>query len=248
MANFEKAIRLCVQKIKDFFGEKFRRGNEDFPYYFTMLLSLIFFIIGLNLFVELTDELLEQDLEPFDQYFTQLIYSFRSDGMTNFMRLITDLGDRDAYIVQIIIIGLFFFFRYNNWKLTLQTVSVLVLATLVNIVLKRVFERQRPLGEHLVEVSTLSYPSGHSMSAMAFYGFLIYLAIRYGNGRWQKLVPPVVFGAIILLIGISRVYLGVHFPSDVIAGFLGGIIWVTLSVIIFNIISLMRLRNKRMKE
>jgi membrane-associated phospholipid phosphatase len=156
------------------------------------------------------------------------------------------LGDRNTYLVIIALLAAYFWLRSRNWKITLQVSAVLVLSTLTNIALKRVINRSRPSLEHLVDVNTLSFPSGHSMSAMAFYGFLMYLTIIGRVNRWLKLLLAIVLMFLILSIGISRIYLGVHYPSDVAAGFFGGLIWVAFSAIVFNIIDL--LRRKRTHE
>jgi undecaprenyl-diphosphatase len=95
--------------------------------------------------------------------------------------------------------------------------------------------RERPSMDQLVSVSTLSFPSGHAMSAMAFYGFLIYLGFHLASTLGVKLAIFFTLGALILLIGFSRIYLGVHYPSDVLAGFIGGIIWVSFFVTLFKI-------------
>jgi undecaprenyl-diphosphatase len=123
--------------------------------------------------------------------------------------------------------------------------TVLVLATLSNIALKEVFNRARPTLEHMVQVYTLSYPSGHAMSAMAFYGFLIFLVIRYNLNPILKAFLVGILSVIILSIGISRIYLGVHFPSDVLAGFIAGLMWVTFCAIVFDVIDLLRKRKSR---
>src|SRR5690606_26451869 len=92
------------------------------------------------------------------------------------------------------------------------------------------------------------YPSGHAMSAMAFYGFLIFLTARYKMNYVLKVILILVFASLIFLIGLSRVYLGVHFPSDVIAGYIGGLIWVTFCAIVFDVIVLYRRRRERAGE
>ncbi|HER41011.1 MAG TPA: phosphatase PAP2 family protein, partial [Salinimicrobium catena] len=113
-----------------------------------------------------------------------------------------------------------------------------------NIALKRAFDRARPTIEHLVVVKTLSYPSGHAMSAMAFYGFLTYLVFQIKMKHWLRAILASIFIFLILAIGISRIYLGVHFPSDVAGGFIAGLIWVAFCVVLFNIIALLRLRKR----
>jgi undecaprenyl-diphosphatase len=230
----------AIQWIKKFLKEKLRYHNEDLPYYIATIIAIIFFVIGLQVFVELTDELAENELADFDDQITNAVISFRSEGLTSFFEFVTHLGDRYAYIIITVALALFFWFRFQNWKFIIQTVSVLILASLSNIGLKQVINRARPTLEHLVYVNTLSFPSGHSMSAMAFYGFLIYLCLRYNVTLSLKIFLVVLLCLLIVSIGLSRIYLGVHYPSDVAAGFMGGLIWVTLCAIVLNVIELWR--------
>jgi len=200
----------------------------------------VIFVVSINVFVDLTEDLKENELTAFDDAISAAVQSYRTPSLTSIFEFITHLGDRIAYFIAALVVAAFFYFKYGRWKFTLQTILVLLLSSLSNVVLKKVINRERPTFEHLVAVSTLSYPSGHSMSAMAFYGFLIYLSFRLSGSWWFKAVSFISFGLLILLIGISRIYLGVHYPSDVIAGFLGGLIWVAFCVVIFNIIDLYR--------
>jgi undecaprenyl-diphosphatase len=226
--------------IRNFVKEKLNSKNEHLPYYITIVVALVLFILALNIFVELTDELAENELGPFDDAVTEYVISFRQDSLTRFFEFMTHVGDRYAYIVISVALGAYFFIRHKSLKFIAQTVLVLMLSTFSNVVIKKFVNRARPTLEHLVTVNTLSYPSGHSMSAMAFYGFLIYLTFQVKMPRIIRamLIPLLIF--IILCVGISRIYLGVHFPSDVAAGFMGGLIWVAFCVIVFNVIDLLR--------
>lgn len=232
-----------IKAIRKFLAEKFHSKNEDLPYYVTIAVTLIFFIAGLNAFVELTDELMENELGDFDRVVTDFVRSFSSETLTAFFRGVTHLGDRYAYISLTIILATYFRIKHRSWKFILQTAAVLMLSTLSNVVLKKFVNRARPSLEHLVTVNTLSYPSGHSMSAMAFYGFLIYLSIRYTKSYVLRIGFPILLFVLILTIGASRIYLGVHYPSDVAAGYIGGFIWVVLCAMIFSIIDLWRKRK-----
>jgi undecaprenyl-diphosphatase len=229
-----------IQWLKKFLKGKLRYQNEDLPYYITILAAIILFGIGLKVFVELTDELTENELEDFDNQVTNRIIAFRTDSLTSYFEFITDLGDRYAYTIITLALAAFFWFRFKNWKFMAQTVGVLILASLSNIFLKQIINRTRPSLEHLIEVNTLSFPSGHSMSAMAFYGFLVYLCLRYNINNLLRIALVTLLCILILSIGFSRIYLGVHYPSDVAAGFMGGLIWVTLCAIILNTIELWR--------
>src|SRR5690554_831821 len=233
-------IQEIIQWIKVFLQKRFHQNNPLFPYYLTILTMFVIFVVSINVFVDLTEDLKENELTAFDDAISAAVQSYRTPSLTSIFEFITHLGDRIAYFIAALVVAAFFYFKYGRWKFTLQTILVLLLSSLSNVVLKKVINRERPTFEHLVAVSTLSYPSGHSMSAMAFYGFLIYLSFRFSGSWWVKAVSFISFGLLILLIGISRIYLGVHYPSDVIAGFLGGLIWVAFCVVIFNIIDLYR--------
>jgi undecaprenyl-diphosphatase len=239
----EKLVQV-VSWVRRFIREKFHSKNEDLPYYVTIVVSALLFIIALNGFVELTDELAENELVGFDKTITEYVISFRSDTLTSYFAFATDLGDRNAYIVITLLLAAFYLTKHRSWKFILQTTLVLILATLSNIVLKKVINRARPSLEHLVTVNTLSYPSGHSMSAMAFYGFLIFLCVRYKMPSWVRYLFVAVLVLLILSIGVSRIYLGVHYPSDVVGGFIGGLIWVAFCTVIFSLFELLRRRNK----
>lgn len=88
----------------------------------------------------------------------------------------------------------------------------------------------------LVEESGYSFPSGHSFVSIAFYGFLIYLIINSKLKKQTKIVLSIVLASLILLIGISRIYLGVHYPSDVTAGFIGGAIYLMIFIEIVKVV------------
>jgi undecaprenyl-diphosphatase len=235
----EKLLHI-VRWVREFVREKFHSDNEDLPYYVTIAISTILFIIGLNGFIELTDELAENELGFFDERVSTYVISYRTEWLTDYFTFATHLGDRNAYIAVTILLAGFYFFNHRSWKLIIQTVAVLLLASLSNIVLKRVINRARPSLEHLVSVNTLSYPSGHAMSAMAFYGFLIFLSLRSNLPRWARNLLISVLILLIFSIGISRIYLGVHYPSDVAAGWIGGLIWVAFCTVLFSLIDLLR--------
>lgn len=239
-------IRELISNFVRFFKKHVSRKNPDFPFYLLIFIALVIFVVGLNSFVELSEEVQGEAIESFDNRVTEFITSFRTPGLNNFFQFITDLGDVYAYIVATTLAALFFFYKLKNKKFILQLLGVLLLSALANMALKRAFDRARPTIEHLVVVKTLSYPSGHAMSAMAFYGFLIYLVFKIKMHKVLRTFLVLLFSFLILSIGISRIYLGVHFPSDVAGGFIAGLIWVAFCVVLFNIIDLLRQRRRRM--
>lgn len=235
-----KGIKRGLQSIVSFLNKHLSVSNKELPYYLLILFSFLIFVIGTNIFVELTEELSGEALDEYDQRIFEYFWSFRSPGLNSFFVFVTDLGDVYAYLIAMVLVTIFFFYKLRSWKFILQLLGVLVLSALSNMALKRVFDRARPTEEHMVVVKTLSYPSGHAMSAMAFYGFLIYLLWKIKMNKGLRIFLSFFFAILILLVGISRIYLGVHFPSDVAAGFIAGLIWVAFCIILFNVVDLLR--------
>ncbi|WP_324719092.1 phosphatase PAP2 family protein [Salinimicrobium sp. HB62] len=234
-----------INNFVEFFKRHVSRSHPDFPFYLLIFFALVVFVIGTNLFVELTEEVQGETIDAFDTRVTDYVTSFRTPALNNFFQFVTDLGDVYAYIVATTLAAIFFFFKLKNKKFILQLLGVLILSALANMALKEAFDRARPTIEHMVVVKTLSYPSGHAMSAMAFYGFLIYLVFHIKMSKWLRIFLTLLFSALIFFIGLSRIYLGVHFPSDVVGGFTAGLIWIAFCVVLFNIIDLLRQRKMR---
>ena len=237
-----------INEFVEFFRRHVTRSNPDFPFYLLIFISFLVFTVGINFFVELTEEVQGETIGRFDKRITDYITSFRTPGLNNFFQFITDLGDFYAYLITTIVAGLFFLYKLKNKKFIFQLIGVVILAFLVNLALKEVFDRARPTIEHMVVVKTLSYPSGHAMSAMAYYGFLIYLVFHIKMNKWLRFFLTLLFSSLIFFIGLSRIYLGVHFPSDVAGGFVAGLIWVAFCVVLFNIIDLLRQRKMRSRR
>lgn len=240
----KSSLENLISKISRFLRKKLRFESDDLPYYITIVIAVVLFSVSINLFLELADSLEDQTLEPYDTQIFEFIRSFRTENLTTFYRLVTDLGDKISFVVIISILSIYLWIRHRNWRFSLEIIIVLIFASLSNVVLKQIINRQRPQGDHLVDVNTLSFPSGHSMSAMAFYGFLIYLCMRFNLDRRLRAAMIGVLLFIIINIGISRIYLGVHYPSDVAAGMTGGLLWTACCIVIFNVIELYRRKNR----
>ncbi|WP_037324496.1 phosphatase PAP2 family protein [Salinimicrobium terrae] len=240
-----QVTKKYINEFVDFFKKHVSRKHPDFPFYFLIFIAFLVFVLGINLFVGLTEEVQGETIGHFDDRVTDYVTSFRTPGLNNFFIFVTDLGDLYAYITITIITGLFLFYKLKNKKFILQLIGVVILSFLVNLALKEVFDRARPALEHMVVIKTLSYPSGHAMSAMSYYGFLIYIIFHIKMNKLLRGFLTVLFVTLIFFIGLSRIYLGVHFPSDVVGGFIGGLIWVAFCVVLFNIIDLLRQRKIR---
>lgn len=240
-----QVTKKYINDFVEFFRKHVSRDHPDYAFYLLIFFSLVVFILGTNFFVELTEDVQGETIEAFDNTVTDYATSLRTPALNSFFTFITDLGDVYAYLVATTLAAIFFFFKLKNKEFILQLLGVVILSALANMALKRAFDRARPTIDHLVVVKTLSYPSGHAMSAMAFYGFLIYLIFKIKMNKWLRIFLAVLFSALIFLIGFSRIYLGVHYPSDVLGGFVAGLIWVAFCIVLFNIIDLLRQRKVR---
>ena len=110
----------------------------------------------------------------------------------------------------------------------------MVTITVLNQLLKRILQRPRPTEFRIIEETGYSFPSGHSMVSMAFYGYLIYLIYKYVKNKYVKWILIALLSILICTIGVSRIYLGVHYTSDVLGGFLVSISYLILFISTVN--------------
>lgn len=173
-----------------------------------------------------------QAWEPlaFDRAVYAGISSLESPVVTTLFKGVTFLGDTTWFIV--LCLGLLILVRPRWWG-GLFTLNAL-LAGGANQGLKRLFERARPGDNPLITVGGFSFPSGHSMGAMAIYGMLIYAVWHTAWSVRRKAAFTAALSFLILLVGISRIYLGVHFASDVLAGFGAGLASLSLFLLILT--------------
>lgn len=186
----------------------------------------------LLIFAKLAEDVLYQELETFDAAAGTLIRSFANERLTSAMIFITELGSAYVELALLVTIGGYLWFRLQHaWDTLLLVVSLLG-GWVLNIVLKMIFQRSRPDIEHLVEAGGYSFPSGHAMVSAAFYGMIGYIVWVNLHNRELPAWPMILLTPLLILaIGISRVYLGVHFASDVLAGFAAGGVWLIACII-----------------
>lgn len=243
--DMRKKIVEFLVHIRQMLRKIFHQDNEQLPFFIAIFIALIIVVGGINLFIDLTESMHSDGLVTYDSKITEFVTSFRNPNLTPFMQAITHVGDIYGYMVLTVICTISFYLIFKNWRYVLEMIFVLAISGLSNSALKNVINRARPDVDHLVSVATLSYPSGHAMSAISFYGFLIYLIYNIRMKAVFKFGLILLFSTMIFLIGISRIYLGVHFPSDVAAGYIAGFIWVIFCIILFHVIDLLRKRSKK---
>ena len=150
-------------------------------------------------------------------------------GLTWFLGTITDLGSIYLVVMVAVMVGVILFIRKNWWKLLSLFLAVGIGQAVLNI-LKVAFQRPRPKTEMFV--FSYSFPSGHVFSATVIYGFCIYLTFLFINNTAVKWIVSTLLAFLILLIGFSRIYLGVHWFSDALAGYATGFAWLLFCIFI----------------
>ena len=161
------------------------------------------------------------------------VYSFiadniMSDGITSVLKVITELGGVAFIVLAGVLI--FMFCKKIRWFVTFDLVGV----TVINQAIKHIVRRPRPNVLRLVEEDGYSFPSGHSMVSMAFYGIIIYLVYKNVSNKYLKWLLIALLSLLILSIGFSRIYVGVHYFTDVAGGFLLGLAYLIIYINIYN--------------
>lgn len=188
-------------------------------------LRLVLAAVAACIFIWLLEEVGEGELTKLDAGAYQLfVQTLRQPWLTPYMESISELAQPVVLLVMLLAVEAFAPGRRPGACAAVN----LVCAVALNVLLKQLVQRPRPDGFRLIAETGYSFPSGHSMVAMAFYGLLAWMVWHYERDRFVRWLCVIGFGLVIALIGISRIYLGVHYASDVIAGFCVSLIWLVL--------------------
>lgn len=175
--------------------------------------TLLFGSIGLFLLLTLFVAL--KLTTPIDTAFSKWVVQLHNPVFTAFFRFITDFGYVQILLILLVII-LIVFHKYRFAYILPIHVTISVI---FNMILKNIFARPRPEMIRLIDETGFSFPSGHAMVTMVAYGYLIYVVHHYIQQKWLRysLIAFLIF--IIVSVGLSRIYLGVHYLTDVLAGY-----------------------------
>jgi membrane-associated phospholipid phosphatase len=150
------------------------------------------------------------------------------------MLFITFLGKHQFLIpANLILIFYFLLIKRQTW-FSIRVITIAISSLVLMLLLKQLFQRKRPLSPLLKAAKGLSFPSGHAIMAVTFYGLLIYILQHSISIDWLKYLITVLVLVLIVLIGLSRVYLRVHYASDVAAGFIIGLLWLLISLAVLK--------------
>lgn len=197
------------------------------------ILFFIFLLVAVLINIEAT--------ESWDRMIGESLY--RIGEMDGFYIFLSYIGSRLFFYPALVVMSIFILIK-RNWFLALFLWSNLVGVRILNTFLKTIFSRDRPTLDHVVEAGYYSYPSGHSMNSMAFYGAVAFLCYLMIKKDWLRNTLMIFCFVLIGLIGFSRIYLGVHYPLDVLGGFSMGASWLLfLSGIYLKVV-----HNKKMNS
>jgi undecaprenyl-diphosphatase len=198
-----------------------------------MVLLLLLFIGAIALFAKITHDVIWEQEQAFDESVFAWVADWRNPGLTEFMKAVTFCASATFLQIGYAVLVVIYLFR-KNWKRVGEIAAVGLGGRVLNYSMKLFFQRPRPPEPLVGPLDTFSYPSGHATSGFLFYGLLAYLVWKTGLPKALRLVLVSLLLAFALLIGFSRVYLRVHYPSDVIAGFCIGVAWLLLTITLFG--------------
>ena len=173
--------------------------------------------ICLVLVIGIAEDVLDNEIYRLDVIGYNFISNHKiSENITPIVKIITQYGGATFLIA----LATLLLVAIKNKKTGFLIWINLASTALLNKILKHIVQRPRPTEHRIIDESGYSFPSGHSMVSAAFYGFLIYLIYKNVKNKYLKWGLITILSLLIFLIGISRIYLGVHYTSDVLAGFL----------------------------
>lgn len=197
------------------------------------ILALAMFLITLFVFVAIADEIVLEHENNFDQTISSFIQSFQSPSHTQLMEGVTFFGSSSFLFPAYIALILYFLIRKKG-RLALDITMIGLSSTGILFLFKDIFRRHRPLDPLISDVTGFSFPSGHSFSSFTFFGLLIYIMWQAKIKQAWKILIAVLLFLLAGTIAFSRVYLRVHYPSDVVAGFCLSIVWLMISMWILH--------------
>ncbi|WP_152656598.1 phosphatase PAP2 family protein [Oceanobacillus sp. CFH 90083] len=207
------------------------RNRAPAPFLITGIICLLLFgVIAWGVYLE------SNWIKSFDLSWIDRIQGSVSEKKTAFIMIITELGSMQAVIGLTIIICIVLFFKRKFAEGLWFGGTILFCAAIGGKVLKKSFDRERPAFLQLIEKTNESFPSGHATATSIFYGFISIVLILTTIQIWKKVIIGFITIVWIGFILFTRVYLGAHFPSDVLAGFLYGLAVVFISIAVFLLV------------
>jgi len=232
-------------------GERWRMvANLAKAYSLVILLLVIFVLLTMKyfknhkriifaitfpvlLFIKISEDIIKQELSVFDNNIYKFVASFITEDMTDFMKFLSIMGSGLVLIIITLVIIMVVRKNKKYFFFALMVGANLLASSIINEVFKIIFHRERPDILRMVDITGFSFPSGHSMIGFCFYGYIAYFLWSNWRSVWRY-AAVFILSALILSIGISRIYLGVHYASDVLGGFSAGLAWLPVFITVSN--------------
>lgn len=214
-----------------------------------LIIAFIISVISIIGFSLISLLITDRKIIHFDRIIIDSIQGLESTVLTNVMKFFTFIGSA-PFVIVLSLFLLFFLYKVLHHRLELiLVVAAITGSAILNGILKNFFQRVRPDFHRLIEIEGYSFPSGHAMNAFTVYGIISFLLWRHISswlGRWTLIFVSVVM---ILAIGFSRIYLGVHYPSDIMGGYFASGFWITTAILFFQYYQEKRYnRNKKQEK
>lgn len=172
-------------------------------------------------------------IASFDDPIIDFVQGAEAPWLTTIMKTFTTIGST-SIVILLAVSALALLVWKKHRAQAILLVSVLAGTGILNQVLKFIFKRQRPDFHRLVDIGGYSFPSGHTMMAFSFYTILAYIVWRNLRFAWSRVVVVSLATGMIVMIALSRIYLGVHFPSDIVGGVLASAVWLIASIAMYQ--------------
>lgn len=210
-----------------------------------LLVVVALFLLTLFIFGMITDEIVLEHESNFDTFIFKKLALLDSPSLTKVMLTFTFFGSTYFLLPCYILLTLYYLFLKKNSSLTINVCAIGLSSTALLFLIKDIFKRPRPLDPLIDRVAGFSFPSGHSFSAFTFFGLLVYILWDTEINQALKIILSITFCTLAICIATSRVYLHVHYASDVVAGFCLSMIWLIISLSVLHKIDLKMKRNNQ---
>jgi len=190
-------------------------------------------ILFTGFFAYIARSIHQHTISSFDEPIIDVIQGTQTSGLTSIMKTFTTIGSTTTVALLAVLTLAVLLWKKHKAQAVLFA-AVLGGTGILNQVLKFIFKRERPDFDRLIDIGGYSFPSGHTMMAFSLYTILAYIIWRNLRNVWARTGITILAIFMIVMIAVSRIYLGVHFPSDIVGGVLASSVWLCASIALYQ--------------